>query len=140
MHLDALHFISTLTKMVTDSFQDTVVALQALSAFAELVYYADAKIKIAVLLDKENTYAFNINPENALLLQRSEVNKRALSYYFNVHDIDIWRKMNWKYLEKEKNCNCISRILILLLMLLLLLLCCCYFLFFFFFLDALDTL
>ena len=53
-------------------FQDTVLALQALSDFAKMAFSDTFQMDIAVSAGQFN-HEFHINPHNALVLQTSEV-------------------------------------------------------------------
>lgn len=54
-------------------FQDTVVALFAMSQFAKQVYSNNFNVHVTATLSPTQTYTFNIDQTNALLLQSQEV-------------------------------------------------------------------
>lgn len=54
------------------STQDTVIALQALGAYAEHAYSADSNVTVTVSNGADN-HSFGVTPSNAIVLQSYEV-------------------------------------------------------------------
>ncbi|XP_075699112.1 ovostatin-like isoform X2 [Rhinoderma darwinii] len=66
------------------STQDTVVALQALAAFAKLLFVPNSHQTVAVRKDNAEVTTFNLNQENRLVVQRQALPDTSGSYVIDV--------------------------------------------------------